>query len=57
MDEKSTFFHGEFKEIVYMVQPYGYEQFNQKDFIANLKKPYMGLDKHLECGTRELMGF
>jgi hypothetical protein len=28
MDEKSTFFHGEFKEIVYMVQPYGYEQFN-----------------------------
>jgi hypothetical protein len=25
MDEKSTFFHHEFKENVYMVQPYGYE--------------------------------
>jgi hypothetical protein len=29
----------------------------RKILFANLKKPYMGLNKHLECGTRELMGF
>jgi hypothetical protein len=54
VDVKSTFLHGKLKENVYMVQPNGYEQPNQKDFVCKFEKPYVDLSKHLECG---LMGF
>jgi hypothetical protein len=38
VDVKSTFLHGKLKENVYMVQPNGYEQPNQKDFVCKFEK-------------------
>jgi len=38
MDVKSTFLHGKLKENVYMLQPDGYEQTNQKKFVYKSEK-------------------
>jgi hypothetical protein len=52
IDVKTTFFHCELKEDVYMVHPKGYEKPNCKEFCANSKRQYMDCGKHCGFGTR-----
>jgi hypothetical protein len=57
MDVKSTFLHDELKEGIYMVQLERYKELDRRYFICKHQRPYINLDKHLECGMKGSMIF
>jgi hypothetical protein len=45
LDVKTTFFHGDLEEEIYMQQPQGYEVKGKENLVCRLKKNLYGLNK------------
>jgi hypothetical protein len=54
MDVKSAFLNGELEEVMYMVQPKGYEDKEHKDYVYKFKKTIYGLKQAQKVWNRKI---
>ena len=55
MDVKTAFLNGNLDEDIFMQQPVGFIAVVKKTWYASCKSLFMGLSKHQEVGTSDLI--